>query len=111
MIFEDSMFGFGKISKEVRFRRKMAKMLHGKHLKYVMERLTDEDDIIVGREGALIVRGEEFIVFASQKDVFRSIIDDTDFSELMSLGGVIISGLDILSGKERSVIAHYTDNA
>lgn len=105
------MFGFGKISKEVRFRRKMADRLHGKHLKYVMERLTDEDDVIVGREGALIVRGDEFIVFASQKDVFRSKIDETDFSELMSLGGVIISGVDILSGKERSVIAHYTDNA
>ena len=105
------MFGFNKISKEVRFRRKMADMLHGKHIKYVMERLEDEDDIIVGREGALIVRGDEFIVFASQKDVFRSKIDETDFSELMSLGGVIISGVDILSDKERSVIAHYTDRA
>ena len=101
------MFGFSKISKEVRFRRKMADNLHGKHIKYVCERLEDEDDIIVGREGALIVRGDEFIVFASQKDVFRSKIDETDFSELMSLGGVIISGYDILSGKERSLIAHY----
>jgi hypothetical protein len=105
------MFGFKFVSKGVRFRRDMAKKLHGKHLKYVMERLEDEDDIIVGREGALIVRGDEFIVFASQKDVFRSKIDETDFSELMSLGGVIISGVDILSGKERSVICHYTDNA
>ena len=105
------MFGFGKVSAEVRFRRKMAKKLHGMHLKYVMERLPDEDDIIVGREGALIVRDDDFIVFSSQKDVFRSKIDDTDFSELMSLGGVIIMGLDLLSGKERSVIAHYTDRA
>ena len=101
------MFGFNKISKEVRFRRKMAKALHGKHIKYVCERLEDEDDIIVGREGALLVRDDEFIVFASQKDVFRSKIDETDFSELMSLGGVIITGYDILSDKERSVIAHY----
>ena len=105
------MFGFGKVSAEVRFRRKMAKKLHGMHLKYVMERRPDEDDIIVGREGALIVRDDDFIVFSSQKDVFRSKIDDTDFSELMSLGGVIIMGLDLLSGKERSVIAHYTDRA
>jgi hypothetical protein len=105
------MFGFSKVSKEVRFRRKMAKKLHGMHLKYVMERLPDEDDIIVGREGALIVRDDDFIVFSSQKDVFRSKIDETDFSELMSLGGVIITGLDIISGRERSVIAHYTDRA
>ena len=105
------MFGFTKISAEVKFRRKMAKKLHGMHIKYVMERLVDEDDIIVGREGALLTRGDEFIVFASQKDVFRSKIDETDFSELMSLGGVIITGVDLLSGNERSVIAHYTDRA
>jgi len=105
------MFGISKISKEVKLRRKMAARLHGMHIKYVMERLPDEDDIIVGREGALIKRDGEFIVFASQKDVFRSKIDDTDFSELMSLGGVIITGLDLLSGTERSVIAHYTDRA
>ena len=105
------MFGLGKVSKEVKFRRKMAKKLHGMHIKYVMERLVDEDDIIVGREGALLTRGDEFIVFASQKDVFRSKIDETDFSELMSLGGVIVTGVDLLSGNERSVIAHYTDRA
>lgn len=105
------MFGLGKVSKEVKFRRKMAKKLHGMHIKYVMERLSDDDDIIVGREGALLTRGDEFIVFASQKDVFRSKIDETDFSELMSLGGVIITGVDLLSGNERSVIAHYTDRA
>ena len=105
------MFGFGKVTAEVKFRRKMAKKLHGMHIKYVMERLVDEDDIIVGREGALITRGEEFIVFSSQHDVFRSYIDETDFSELMSLGGAVITGYDLLSGKERSLIAHYTDNA
>ena len=102
---------FGKISKEVKFRRKMAKKLHGMHIKYVMERLPDEDDVIIGREGALLIRDDEFIVFSSQHDVFRSKIDQTDFSELMSLGGAIISGTDLLSGKERSVIAHYTDRA
>ncbi len=105
------MFGFGKVTAEVKFRRKMAKKLHGMHIKYVMERLVDEDDIIVGREGALIVRGKEFMVFSSQHDVFRSMIDDTDFSELLSLGGAVITGYDLLSGKERTLIAHYTDLA
>ena len=105
------MFGISKVSKEVRFRRKMAAKLHGMHIKYVMERLPDEDDIIVGREGALITRDKEFIVFSSQHDVFRSLIDETDFSELMSLGGAVITGVDLLTGKERSLIAHYTDKA
>ena len=105
------MFCFGKVTAEEKFRRKMAKKLHGMHIKYVMERLVDEDDIIVGREGALIVRGKEFMVFSSQHDVFRSMIDDTDFSELLSLGGAVITGYDLLSGKERTLIAHYTDLA
>ncbi len=105
------MFGFGKVSAEVKFRRKMAKKLHGMHIKYVMERFGDCDDIIVGREGALITRGKEFMIFSSQHDVFRSYVDETDFAELMSLGGAVITGYDLLSGKERSLIAHYTDNA
>lgn len=101
----------GRVSAEIKLRRKMAKKLHGMHIKYVMERFGDCDDIIIGREGALITRGNEFIVFSSQHDVFRSLIDETDFSELMSLGGAVINGYDLLSGKERSIIAHYTDNA
>ncbi len=99
---------FKKISPEVKLRRKMAKKLHGMHINYVEERIPDEDDIIIGREGALLIRGEEFLVFSSQHDVFRSVIDETDFSELMSLGGAIISGYDLLSGKERTIVAHYT---
>ena len=115
------MFGFNKLSREVRQRRAMAKKLHGMHIKYVAERFSGDtdgdedsegtDDIIVGREGALITRGKEFIVFSSQHDVFRSLIDETDFSELMSLGGAVIIGKDLLSGKERTLIAHYTDLA
>ncbi len=86
----------------------MAKKLHGMHIRYASERLQSDDDIIIGREGALLTRGKEFLVFSSQHDVFRSIIDDTDFAELMSLGGVIITGYDLLSKKERTVIAYYT---
>jgi hypothetical protein len=106
------MFGIKKpVNTVVKQRREMAKKLHGLHINYVVERLGDCDDIIIGREGALITRGKEFIVFSSQHDVFRSYIDDTDFSELMSLGGAVIKGYDLLSGKERSIIAHYTRNA
>ncbi len=103
------MFFGGKINGQVKFRREMAKKLHGMHIKYAEERVPDEDDKIIGREGALITRGKEFMVFSSQHDVFRSKIDETDFSELMSLGGAIITGYDLLSGKERTIIVHYTD--
>ncbi len=103
------MFFKKKTDSTVGLRREMAKKLHGMHIKYVVERLPDEDDIIIGREGALLLRDKEFLVFSSQHDVFRSVIDETDFSELMSLGGAIISGYDILSGKERTVVAYYTD--
>ncbi len=106
------MFFKKKITGDLKLRREMAEKLHGMHIKYVMERFSDgEDDIIIGREGALLTRGKEFLVFSSQHDVFRSVIDDTDFAELMSLGGAIITGYDILSGKERTIIAYYTDNA
>ena len=103
------MFFAGKINSQVKFRRNMAKKLHGMHIKYAEERFPDQDDVIIGREGALLVRGKEFMIFSSQHDVFRSKTDESDFSELMSLGGAVITGFDLLSGKERTIIVHYTD--
>lgn len=70
--------------KLIRQRREMAQKLHGKHIKYVVERREDED-YVIGREGAILVKGNELMIFSSQKDVFRSYIDETDLSELLVL--------------------------
>ena len=89
------------------FRHEMAKKLDGKHIKYVSERHSDVDEII-GREGALIIKNDEFIVYASQDILFRAKIDDLKAWELLSLDGVVLTAPDLEhEGKERTIIAYY----
>ena len=90
------------------FRWEMAKKINGKHIRYVVERVNNEDNII-GREGGLNIKGDEFLVFSSGLVIFRAKIDDLKASELMSGNGVILTAHDLENeGRLRSVIAHYT---
>ncbi len=106
------MFEFLKLGKNKEgsraFRRKMAASLNGRHIKYVTERENYEDSVI-GREGALIVKEDELLVYSSADVVFRAKIDQLDASELMSKEGAILTGPDIEhGGRMRTVIAYYT---
>ncbi|MBQ8287251.1 MAG: hypothetical protein IJX76_00580 [Clostridia bacterium] len=89
------------------FRRQMAEKIAGKHIKYVTERI-DNEDIVIGREGSLCLRDGEMIVFASADILFRTPVDSLAASELMSLDGVILTGPDLEhGGMVRTVIAYY----
>ncbi|MBQ9116462.1 MAG: hypothetical protein IJY04_05515 [Clostridia bacterium] len=103
------MWFFGKKKKsEYPSGREMAEKLNGKHIKYVTER-KDDEDFVIGREGALILKGDEFLVFSSADVVFRCHVDQLQASELLSLEGVIIKAPDIEHGGEfRNIIAYYT---
>lgn len=90
------------------FKREMAKHLDGRHIKYVTERFDDVDHVI-GRDGALIVKNDELLVYSSANVVFRAKIDQLKMSELLSLEGAILTGADITqNGVERTIIAYYT---
>lgn len=90
------------------FKQDMADHLDGRHIKYVTERKND-NDYVIGREGAIIKKDDELIVYASSDILFRSKILDITASELLSLEGVIITGPDMEhNGEERTVIAYYT---
>jgi hypothetical protein len=85
--------------------------LDGRAIKYVTERLpgSDTSDSVVGKEGALIIREDELIVYASVNVVFRAKIPELTASELMSLEGVILTAPDMTAdGRVRTIIAYYT---
>ena len=91
----------------VAFRREMAAKIAGKHIKYVTERI-DNEDTVIGRQGSLCIRNGEMIVFASADILFRTPVDSLTASELMSLDGVILTGPDLEHGGEvRTIIAYY----
>lgn len=89
------------------FRWQMAEKIAGKHIKYVTERI-DNQDVVIGREGSLCLRDGEMIVFASADILFRTPVESLTASELMSLDGVILTGPDLAhDGALRTVIAYY----
>ncbi|MBQ9121841.1 MAG: hypothetical protein IJY12_05750 [Clostridia bacterium] len=102
-----------KVKKEdtPEYRRKMAERLNGKHIKYVSERIEGIEEII-GREGALNLKDDEFLVFSAVKGghdvLFRAKVDDLSAWELLSLDGVVLTAADLEHGGERrTIIAYY----
>ena len=90
-----------------KFKRDMAYSVCGQHIKYVTEKKDDVDEVI-GRNGGLNIRNDEFIVYASAKVVFRCRIDELQIWELLSRDGVVLTGPDLENGGvERTVIAYY----
>lgn len=98
----------GKADNTLAFRREKAKSLDGKAIRYVTERRNNVDEV-VGRAGALNIKGDEFLVLSSFDIEFRCKIDELSASDLMSLDGVVLSGPDLEHGGAfRTVIAYYS---
>ena len=90
-----------------KFKREMAYAVCGQHIKYVTEKRNGVDEVI-GRNGGLNIRNDEFIVYASSDVVFRCPVDELQIWELLSRDGVVLTGRDIEHGGiERTVIAYY----
>lgn len=91
-----------------RFRRDMARRIAGHHIKYVTERRGDDVQEVIGKDGGLIIRDDEMIVYASQNVIMRCKIDDMQAWELLSNDGVVITAPDLEhGGVERTIIVHY----
>ena len=90
-----------------RFRRDMAYAVCGQHIKYVTEKKDGVEEVI-GRNGGLNIRNDEFIVYASADVLFRCPVDEIQLWELLSKDGVVITGPDYEhGGVERTIIAFY----
>lgn len=102
-----SLFKKKKPEETLGFKIQMAKKIAFHRLRYITEREGDTD-IIIGRDGGFNIRGDEFIISADNRVVFRCRIAEMQASELMSLEGAIITAPDLESGgKIRTVIAYY----
>ena len=98
----------GKNENKPAFRRQLAKKIDKSELKYVSERVGDED-FVIGHKGMVYVREDELIVAADGGTLFRAKIDTLRMNELLSLEGIILTGCDLENdGHERSIIAYYT---
>ena len=62
------IFGGGKSPDSYAFKLKRANELHGQAVKYITEQRNGNDDV-VGRGGALCVKGDEFIIVWTFEDL------------------------------------------
>lgn len=79
---------------------------HGKALKYVTE-ITDSGDVVIGKDGDIVVKDGSLSVSCGGKLLFKCGEDEVTCGDLMSLDGVVITGLDFVSGTNRSIIAYF----
>ena len=86
--------------------------LHGKRILYAARRTTDERgnpvEVILGKTGAINTIGGDIVVMCNAKEVFRCPAEGAACAELMSLGGVVISGVNAATGEPDTVVAYYT---
>ena len=90
-----------------RFKWDMARQIANHHVRYVTEKRDGVDEVI-GREGALNIKDDELLVYASFDVLMRCKIEEMEAAELMSHDGVVITAPDLEhDGKIRTVIVHY----
>lgn len=85
--------------------------LDGKLLEYVIRRDKDSDgnydEIVLGKGGRIMTATEDTVIMAGMKEVFRCPLAETSCGELMSHNGVMLRGVNRLSGREETLIAYY----
>ena len=107
MSFFKKLFGGGKSPDSLSFKYERAKELHGQPVKYVTEHVNDNEDVI-GRGGAMCLKGDEFIVDSSGDRLFVCYIKDLEASWLMSGNGAVITGPNLLEdGKMKTMTVHF----
>ena len=90
-----------------RFKWDMARQICGHHVKYVTEEINGTHEVI-GRSGALNIKEDELLVFASADVLMRCKVEQMQAWELLSKDGVVITAPDLEhEGKVRTVIVHY----
>lgn len=89
------------------YKWQMAEMVSGKHIRYVVERV-DNEEIVIGRNGSIGIKDDCIIVNTDTDIAFRARIEETTISELLSKDGVVLMGPDMTKGgAERTVVAFY----
>lgn len=101
------VFGIKENPDSPEFRWKMARQICNHHVRYVTERINDVEEVI-GKNGALNIKGDELLVFASSNVLMRCKVEEMQAWELLSKDGVVITAPDLEhDGVERTIMVFY----
>lgn len=101
---------FGKKNRSSGMDIKALRALDKKAVKYVTERDSETmRELKTGGEGAINVSDTEFTVVCGGVNAIRCSITEVNAAELMNKSGLTIKGKDLDTGRQKSVIAYYSD--
>lgn len=81
--------------------------INGKSIRYAARRDEDGEETVIGKNGRINVLEDYIVLVCDGSEVFRCLRRGASAAELMSLGGVVISGVGE-SGDPDQVVAYYT---
>lgn len=85
--------------------------IHGQPVRYAARREEDDTGTVVetvlGKDGRINVNEEDLVVMCNGHEVFRCRAQEASCSELLSLDGVVIKGINACTGLEDTVVAYY----
>lgn len=103
------MFGFLKKNKNPN--ANVLRQMDGREIKYVTRRTRNEDgsvkEIILGKEGRIVVIDDEIRVMCGAVDVFRSDVENSTYYMLLSGDGITVSGVNKIDNNEMDIIVYY----
>lgn len=88
------------------YRREAAARYGDKLLKYVTER-GEGGDVVIARDAYICVSAGFVYVNSETASIFKCRDNAVQSGELMSHDGVIFTGFDEISGKERSIVCYF----
>lgn len=102
------LFGKKKDPSSPAYRWEMARQICHHHIRYVTEKQEDGTDVVIGREGALNIKDDQLLVFASADVLFRCRVEELEAWNLLSGDGVVLTGPDLEhDGHVRTIIVFY----
>lgn len=98
--------------KQNTFQTAMLEKVHGRSIRYAAQRVLDENgnptEVILGKNGAINTIENRIVLMCNGKEVFRCDAEGASISELMSLNGVVIEGVNAITGEKNTVVAYFT---
>ena len=88
------------------YRRDEAQKYDNKILKYVTER-RETGDVVVAKDSYICVKAGFVYVNSETESLFKCDWEQVDCGELMSHDGVIFTGFDQITERERSIICYF----
>ena len=103
------MFGFKKKKIE---NKDVLHQMYGREIKYVTRRVRDAEgnvkEVILGKQGRIVVLEGEIRVMCGETDVFRCMAENATYYVLLSGDGITVSGVNSIDGEQMDIIVYYT---